>query len=83
MKVDEGMVLVNKLISSGTTGTLFHSSETRKCIVNGETKEFVNSGDEVLIVNNSIYFRHRTNKLSFKINGKLVDLSLLEKVNYK
>ena len=61
-------------------GQLFHSSDVRQCSIDGEKLNFVESGDFVVLKNKRVYVKGRTNRL-VKINGKMVNLVLLESVN--
>ena len=84
LKLDETdeIVEVDKLLSSrqiSFSGYLLHSSETRRCYTNGELNKFVNSEDQVYLLDNRLYLKGRNNR-SVKINAKLVDLNLLERV---
>lgn len=83
LKTDESDILdVEKLIGSSKNaieGVLLHSSESRKCIVNGESQKFANSSDRALVLGEKIFLKGRDNR-SVKINGKLTNLNLLEDV---
>jgi hypothetical protein len=57
-----------------------HSSETRKCLVNGRALKYVESGDLALLFNGKIYLKGRDSRV-VKINGKQVNLNLLDEVN--
>jgi hypothetical protein len=61
-------------------GSLYLSSKTRKCLLNNEIKDYIYTGDEVLYYNNKLYHKGRTDKTR-KINGKLLNINLLQKVS--
>jgi hypothetical protein len=61
-------------------GSLYLSSKTRKCLLNNEIKDYIYTGDEVLYYNNKLYYKGRTDKTR-KINGKLLNINLLQKVS--
>ncbi len=60
-------------------GVLFISSSTRVCYINGKKEEYLNSADLVRVLNARIYVMGRSDN-SVKINGKLTDLTKIEKV---
>ena len=60
-------------------GTLFHSSQSRICFVNGKNQKYIESGDNIEISENKIYLNGRNNR-TVKINSKLTDMFLLEMV---
>ncbi len=79
-QADSDLISVEKLINDVVhEGVLFHSSQTRICHVNGSKLEYSNSGDLVKIKNKKIFIQGRVDNC-VKLNGKLVDLTLLEMV---
>ena len=82
----ENLINLNELFNDDSLSTdfyaegeLLHSSETRKCYINGKRSNFIESGDFVVFKNKRVYVKGRTNRL-VKINGKMVNLILLENV---
>lgn len=79
---DGNYIEINTLMNSNENNiksTLFHSSQTRKCLINGKQQNYVDSGDMVEVYKNNIYLNGRNNR-TVKINAKLTDLFLLESV---
>lgn len=70
------------LLNNGSAeGCLLHFSETRKCYVNFARDQMVDSGDLALLAGDGkIYIKGRLNR-SGKINGKLLNLNLMDNVN--
>ncbi|RNA26667.1 acyl- synthetase family member 4 isoform X1, partial [Brachionus plicatilis] len=56
---------------------LFHSSQIRKCYINGVNQKIIQSGDLVLFKNSQVFLKGRIDRL-VKINANLVDLDLIE-----
>lgn len=63
----------------GIEGLLLHSSDTRKCLINDEVREYAESGDRALVKAGKVYVKGRDDRL-VKINAKLTDLNALEQV---
>lgn len=62
-------------------GRLYLGSKTRICLLNNQIKELIDTGDEVLYYKQKLYYKGRFNKIR-KINGKLLNLNLLQKVGF-
>ena len=60
-------------------GILYHASDTRQCLINGEKIDFINSGDLIKITKGKIYLKRRTNR-TIKINGILTNLENIDLV---
>ena len=79
-QADSDLISVEQLLNDVVyEGVLFHSSQTRICQVNGSKLEYSNSGDLIKIKNKKIFIQGRVDNC-VKLNGKLVDLTLLEMV---
>jgi hypothetical protein len=61
-------------------GPLFMSSSTRVSLINGKKEAYLNSADLARVSNGRIYVLGRLDH-SVKINGKLTDLTKVEKVS--
>ena len=72
-------VRVESLKNEEATGELWHFSECRACLTNDKASNYKNSHDLVKLADGKIYFMGRNDRV-VKINGKLTDLSLIEKV---
>ena len=57
-----------------------HSSKTRVCYLDGQRVYLIESGDMGLIKNKKLYLKGRCDRF-VKINAKMLNLTLLEKVN--
>ena len=80
IKNDKFILLKELNSSSKHLGRLYLGSETRKCLLNNEIKSYIDTGDEVCYYNNKLYYKGRMNKI-IKINGKLLNINLLQKVS--
>ena len=79
-QTDSDLTAVEQLLNDVIyEGVLFHSSQTRICHVDGSKSDYSNSGDLVKIKNKQIFIQGRADDC-VKLNGKLVNLSLLEMV---
>ena len=82
-QTDGELINLNDLLSSSCNqrveGTILHASEKRICFINNEKLKVVESGDLAFVENKRIYVKGRSDR-QVKINGKMVNLILLENV---
>ena len=82
-QTDGELINLNDLLSSSCNqrveGAILHASEKRICFINNEKLKVVESGDLAFVENKRIYVKGRSDR-QVKINGKMVNLILLENV---
>ena len=79
--IDLNEVLLNETYSDKVLeGKLLHSSATRVCYLDGQRVDLIESGDKCLVKNKKVYLKGRSDRF-VKINAKMLNLTLLEKVN--
>lgn len=80
LRTNDNQILdIEDCLNRRIDGLLLHSSETRKCLINGQSKKFIDSGDKAVVFGRKVYLHGRDDRV-VKINGKLTDLNLLEQV---
>jgi hypothetical protein len=71
--------LLNSPCNQRVEGAILHASEKRICFINNEKLKLIESGDLAFVENKRIYVKGRSDR-QVKINGKMVNLFLLENV---